>query len=62
MGFEIDVGVLVTILMPAIAQQAVEIRKEGMTSSRIRQRGSTEEMPGNAHFCIQKAVNHSHSI
>ena len=28
----------------------------------ISQRGSTEEMPENAHFCIQKAATHSHFI
>ena len=28
----------------------------------ISQRGSTEEMPENVHFCIQKAAMHSHFI
>jgi len=28
----------------------------------LLQKGSTEEMPGNVHFCIQKAATHSHLI
>ena len=31
-------------------------------STPISQRGLTEEMPENAHFCIQKAATHSRSI
>jgi len=28
----------------------------------VSQRGSTEEMPENVHFCIEKAATHSHFI
>jgi hypothetical protein len=47
-------------------QQLFEVaqhKKFQYQSSRVLyQRGLTEEMPENVHFCIQKAATHSHFI
>ena len=55
-GLEVGVGVSVGVSVGV----GVVVGVSGLVA--VCQRGLTEEMPENVHFCIQKAATHSHFI